>query len=138
MSPASRERVEAINLRILESVTIFDSAYREIVGRKDQLESLKEKIERIKSISNISETGITIDGDETFCIHDMDEAMEFVIILFLLYKVCGNTVKVKMNRRHFDKEFFEKNQKEMVELCKKYSFEMESCTDGKIYDKGMV
>lgn len=44
MSTVDSERAEVINLRILEWASIFDSDYKEIVGKKDHLVKLKNQI----------------------------------------------------------------------------------------------
>ena len=98
MLAVDKERVAAINFRILESVSVFDSDYREI--------------------------GIVINDDESFCLHDMDEVMEFVIILYLLSNAPKDTVKVRMKVQNFGKELLEKNKNEMEKLFQKYSFEL--------------
>lgn len=124
MLAVDKERVAAINFRILESVPVFDSDYREIVGGKGQLDKLKERIVEIKSIYKINEIGIVINNDESFCVHDMDEVMEFVIILHLLSNAPKDIVKVRMKVPNFGKELLEKNKKEIEKLFQKYSFEL--------------
>lgn len=124
MLAVDKKRVAAINLRILECVSVFDSDYKEIVGGEDQLCKLKERIVEIKSICKISESGIVINNDESFCVHGMDEVMAFVIILHLLSKAPKDTLKVRMKIQNFDKEFLEKSKNEIEKLFKKYSFEL--------------
>ena len=123
MLTADKERVEIINLRILESISIFNSTYKEVVGRKDNLEELKDRIVKIKSICKISENGI-IFNDESFCIHDMNEALEFNIILHLLFKVHKVAIEIRMKEKNFDMKFYKKNKNEIEELFKKYSFNL--------------
>ena len=100
MMIADKERVEIINLRILESISVFNSTYRETVGRKEPLEKLKDRIVKIKSICKTSEHRI-IFNDETFCIHDMNEALEFIIILYLLYGIHKAAIEIRMKEKNF-------------------------------------
>lgn len=120
MLSVNKERVKIINLRTLECVSSFDSDYKEIVGEKEQLENLKERILEIRSIFEIEETRIVINDNKSFCIHDMTEALEFVIILYLLFNPTKNFLKVKMTLQNFDKEFFERHKNEIEKLFKKY------------------
>ena len=124
MTVIDEEGVKAINMMELECVSAVDSIYREIVGGKEQLEKLKEQIERIKAISKSSETGIVIDGSDTFCVQDMDDVVIFVIILFLIFNAPKSPLKVRIGEQHFEKSFFKKYQKEIRELFRGHFFEL--------------
>lgn len=121
---ADKERVEIINLRILESVSVFYSNYREIVGKKEYLEMLKSRIEEIKSISRISEREIVINDGESIYIHNMNEALEFVIILHLLFRTYNKSVEIRMTEKIFDKELYDKSKNEIEKLFEKYYFNL--------------
>lgn len=123
MMIADKERVEIINLRILESISVFNSTYKETVGKKDPLEKLKDRIVKIKSICKTSEHRVIV-NDDTFCIHDMNEALEFIIILYLLFGVHNVAKEIRMKEKNFDMEFYKKNKNEIEELFKKYSFNL--------------
>lgn len=123
MLTANKEKVEIINLRILESISVFSSTYKETVGRKEHLEKLKDRIVKIKSICKTSERGI-IFNDESFCIHDKSEALEFIIILYLFFRVHKAAIEIRMKEKNFDMEFYKKDKNEIEELFKKYSFNL--------------
>lgn len=119
-----RERVKVINLRVLECASVFDSGYREIVGEKTILEKMKWRIERIRSIATIEKNVIIIGDNVEFCLAEIDDVLEFVIILCLLSGTPNSISKVQMKIQNFDIEFFRSNQKEIMELFRKYSFEL--------------
>ncbi len=122
---ADKERVEIINLRILESVSVFYSNYREIVGKKEHLEMLKSRIEEIKTISRVSEREIVIKDGESIYIHNMNEVLEFVIILHLLMKTYNKAVEIRMTEKIFDKELYDKSKNEIEKIFEKYYFNLE-------------
>lgn len=124
MAVIDEEGVKSINMMGLECVSAVDSDYREFVGGKEQLEKLKEQIERIKAVSKISENGIVIDGSETLCLQDLDDVVIFVIILFLIFKAPESLLKVRMGEQHFEKDFFKKHQKEIRKLFRRHFFEL--------------
>ena len=124
ISEASKEKAEIINLRILECASLFDPEYKEIVGKKFQLDRIKERIEKIMSIVTISESKIVVDANKELCLVDMYDVLETVIIFCLLFGVPEGTPKVQMRVQNFDAKFFESSQKEVSDLFKKYSFNL--------------
>ena len=119
-----KERVEIINLRVLECASSLDFGFREIVGGKARLEQLQRQIERVKSVAIISENETIIDDYQRFCFITIDDVFEFVIILSMFFAHKKGIHKVRMKIENFDKKFFYESRNEIAEMFKKYSFEL--------------
>ena len=124
MLAADKERTEIINLRILESVSSLDFGFREVVGEKSQLEKLKRRVEKITSISINCGNEIVINGQEEFFLAKMDDVFELVIILSLVGGTTNRERKVQMKMQNFDASFWAKNQNEIIEIFRRYSFQL--------------
>lgn len=121
---ADKERVEIINLRVLEGASLLDSGFREIVGEKARLEQMQRRIENVKSVAVIGEHEIIVHDRQEFCLRTMEQVLEFLIILTLFSSPKKGACKVRMKTEQFDTRFWEERQPEIAKIFQQYSFEL--------------
>lgn len=122
---ADSVRVRDINLRILESVTVADNGFREIVGEKSQLEALKRRIEQTKNLFKMS-NGYILKADDAdgIRLRSLDDVMETVVALYLLYGEMEKVIKVHIREKCFTQNIITNNIKEINEWFLRYSFRL--------------
>lgn len=121
---AEEERVRAINCRIMESVGFVDKGYREIVGGKNQLNALKNKIERYKSIFYKNNERVVCDLRDEIVFYDLNDVMEVSVALYLSFMDSEHIKKLYINKSIFAKNFIKNSRVDIEDVFKKYGYRL--------------
>lgn len=117
-------RVEAINLRILESVTLLGHGFREVVGRRADLDILCDKIKNIISVSKFESDNIVIDKQFKLC-NEYDFAL-LCLVLYIQTKESGDKHKnVTIAKSCIESNNFQSSLGDFIQYFKKYNMHLQ-------------
>lgn len=119
-----KERVEAINLRVLESVTALGDGFREVVGRKADLDILCDKIKKILSATRPGPDSIII--DKQFKLYN---EYDFALLCLVLYiqtrEPVDKPTNVTIAKSCIENNNFHSSVDDFIQHFKKYNLNLQ-------------